>query len=64
VSTNVEDHRALPLRDVVAAVARHAPVSGAELVGLAPAAALDGFPDHVPLRGRRTVEDALTSVEW
>ena len=33
VSTNVEDHRATPLRAVVEAVARHAPVHGAELVG-------------------------------
>jgi hypothetical protein len=27
------------------------PVVGGELVGLAPAAALDGFPDDLPLRG-------------
>lgn len=64
VSTNVEDHLAVPLRDVVAAVARHAEVSGAELVGLAPAAALEGFPADVPLRGRRTVEEALAGVQW
>jgi glutamate formiminotransferase len=59
VSTNVEDHRAVALADVVAAVARHAPVAACELVGLAPAAAFAGFPDDVPVRGRRTVEDAL-----
>jgi glutamate formiminotransferase len=59
VSTNVEDHRAVTLADVVAAVARHAPVAGCELVGLAPALAFAGFPDDVPVRGRRTVEDAL-----
>ena len=59
VSTNVEDHRAVPLAAVAAAVARHAPVAGCELVGLAPALAFDGFPDGVPVRGRRTVEDAL-----
>jgi glutamate formiminotransferase/glutamate formiminotransferase/formiminotetrahydrofolate cyclodeaminase len=59
VSTNVEDHRAVPLAEVVAAVARHAPVAAAELVGLAPALAFDGFPDDVPVKGRRTVEEAL-----
>jgi glutamate formiminotransferase len=59
VSTNVEDHRAVALADVVAAVARHAAVSACELVGLAPALAFDGFPDDVPVRGRRTVEEAL-----
>jgi glutamate formiminotransferase / 5-formyltetrahydrofolate cyclo-ligase len=59
VSTNVEDHRAVSLAEVVAAVARHAPVQAAELVGLAPARAFDGFPDDVPVKGRRTVEDAL-----
>lgn len=59
VSTNVEDHRATPLAAVVAAVARQAPVAGAELVGLAPRQALAGFPDDVPLRGRATIEDAL-----
>ena len=59
VSMNVEDHRALPLAEVVAAIARHAPVGEAELVGLAPAAAFAGFPADVPVRGRRTVEDVL-----
>lgn len=59
VSTNVEDHRATPLARVVAAVARHAPVAGAELVGLAPRAAFDGFPADVPLRGLATIEDSL-----
>jgi hypothetical protein len=49
----------VPLARVVAAVARHARVSGCELVGLAPAAAFDGFPDDVVVRGRRTVEEAL-----
>jgi glutamate formiminotransferase/glutamate formiminotransferase/formiminotetrahydrofolate cyclodeaminase len=60
VSTNVEDHRAVPLAELVAAVARHADVAGCELVGLAPAAAFAGFPAGVPVRNRRTVEAALT----
>jgi glutamate formiminotransferase/glutamate formiminotransferase/formiminotetrahydrofolate cyclodeaminase len=59
VTTNVEDHLAVPLAAVVAAVARHAEIAGCELVGLAPAAAFDGFPDDVAVRNRRTVEDAL-----
>lgn len=59
VSTNVEDHLAVPLAQLVAAVARHAPVAGCELVGLAPAAAFAGFPDAVRVRNRRTLEEAL-----
>ncbi|MGZ4351262.1 MAG: glutamate formimidoyltransferase [Solirubrobacteraceae bacterium] len=59
VSTNVEDHRATPLRAVVEAVARHAPVAGAELVGLAPEAAFDRFPPDIPLRGYATIEESL-----
>ena len=59
VSTNVEDHRATPLRAVVEAVARHAPVHGAELVGLAPEAAFDQFPKDIALRGYATIEETL-----
>jgi glutamate formiminotransferase len=59
VSTNIEDHRRSTAADVVRAVARHAPVAGAELVGLAPAAALAGL--DVPLRNRQTLEDHLDS---
>ncbi len=59
VSTNVEDHHRTPLAAVVAAVARHAQPAGAELVGLAPRAAFDGFPHDLPLHGYATIEDAL-----
>ena len=59
VSTNVEDHRLASPAAVVAAVARRAPVAGAELVGLAPRAAFADFPDDVALRGYATIEDAL-----
>jgi glutamate formiminotransferase len=59
VSTNVEDHRATPLRAVVEAVARHARVHAAELVGLAPEAAFDQFPEEIPLRGYATIEESL-----
>jgi glutamate formiminotransferase/glutamate formiminotransferase/formiminotetrahydrofolate cyclodeaminase len=61
VSCNVEDHEAVPLAVLVAAVAARAPVSGCELVGLPPRRALAGFPADVPVRNRRTVEDALDS---
>src|SRR5439155_12828236 len=56
VSTNVEDHRRTPLSDVVEAVRRHAPVAHAELVGLAPRAAFDHFPDDVPVDNKRLIE--------
>jgi glutamate formiminotransferase len=61
VSTNVEDHRATPLAALLEAVARHATVIDAELVGLAPQAAFAGWPDGVPIRNRRTLEDVLGS---
>ncbi len=59
VSTNIEDHRATPPRAVVEAIAARGEIADAELVGLAPEAALAGFPDDVPLRGRATIEDAI-----
>jgi glutamate formiminotransferase len=64
VSTNVEDHRATPLAELVAAVAGHAALAGAELagaelVGLAPREALADFPPALALRGHATIEDAL-----
>lgn len=65
VSTNVHDHRAVPLAEIVARVRARAPVAEAELVGLAPRAAFDGFPSDVPLRGfdsrRHVIENALGS---
>ena len=65
VSFNVHDHREAPLRDLVGAVAARAEVAEAELVGLAPAAALEGLPDGLPLRGfdpqRHVIENALRS---
>jgi glutamate formiminotransferase len=63
VSFNVEQPDQTPLKAVVEAVARHAKIERAELVGLAPAAALDGFPEDVPLLGfdpaRQLIENAL-----
>jgi glutamate formiminotransferase len=66
VSTNVHDHRAVPLRDVVDYVREQAEVAEAELIGLAPRAAFEGFPDDVPLRGfdpeRHLIEEALAAI--
>jgi glutamate formiminotransferase len=61
VSCNIEDHEALPLKDLLQAVERHAPVAAAELVGLAPQAAFDGWPQRVPIRNRATIEERLES---
>jgi glutamate formiminotransferase len=61
VSTNIEDHTRVTAAEVVAAVRRHARVTGAELVAPAPRAALVDFPEDVPLRGPKPLEDHLTS---
>jgi glutamate formiminotransferase / 5-formyltetrahydrofolate cyclo-ligase len=67
VSTNVHDHLATPLREIVAAVRTRAPIAEAELVGLAPEAAFDGFPPDVPLRGfspdRHLLENVLAALD-
>jgi glutamate formiminotransferase/glutamate formiminotransferase/formiminotetrahydrofolate cyclodeaminase len=63
LSMNVERPLELPLRAIVEAVRKHADIACAELVGLAPRAALDGFPDDVALPGfdpeAHTIENAL-----
>jgi glutamate formiminotransferase / 5-formyltetrahydrofolate cyclo-ligase len=63
VSMNVERPLEVPLARVVEAMRRHAEVASAELVGLAPRAALEGFPDDVQLMGfdpvRHLIERAL-----
>jgi glutamate formiminotransferase / 5-formyltetrahydrofolate cyclo-ligase len=56
VSTNVHDPISVPLRQVVARITELASEQGAtpveaEVVGLVPAAALEGFPARLPLRG-------------
>ena len=60
VSCNVEDHEALPLAALLDAVERHAPVAQAELVGLAPHAAFEGWPERVPIRNRASIEQRLS----
>jgi glutamate formiminotransferase len=66
VSTNVHDHRAVPLREIVEFVRERTDVAEAELIGLAPRAAFDAFPEDVPLRGfdpeRHILEEVLRAV--
>jgi glutamate formiminotransferase len=59
VSTNIENGRTMA--EVVAAVRAHARVTGAELVAPAPRAAFADFPDDVPLRAPKPLEDHLLS---
>ena len=63
VSMNIERPLELNLATVIEAVSRHARVNSAELVGLAPRAALEDFPEDVPLPGfdpaRHVIENAL-----
>jgi len=63
VSMNVERPFDVSLAEVVAAVGALAPVSSAELVGLAPAAAMERFPEDIPCIGfdpaRHIIENAL-----
>ncbi|HTA15262.1 MAG TPA: hypothetical protein VK781_10450 [Solirubrobacteraceae bacterium] len=63
VSMNVERPLEVPLGAVVEAVRRHARIACAELVGVAPRAALEGFPADVRLTGfdpvRHVIENAL-----
>jgi glutamate formiminotransferase len=56
VSVNVQDPEAVPLAKLVAEIGRRAAQHGArpieaELVGLAPEAALEGYPGDPPIRG-------------
>ena len=65
VSMNVEDPFNTPLAQIVDAVRAHAPVASAELVGLVPRAALENFPDDLPMPGfdpaRHVIENRLGS---
>jgi glutamate formiminotransferase len=65
ISTNVHDPFAVPLARVVAMVRGLSAAFGArpveaELIGLAPEAALAGYPEDVPLRG---FDPALHTIE-
>ncbi|HZB76684.1 MAG TPA: hypothetical protein VE526_10705 [Solirubrobacteraceae bacterium] len=60
VSTNVENHRAVTLADVLARVRREHEVRAAELVAPAPEAALAGWPGDVELRMPASIEALLS----
>lgn len=66
VSMNVHDPARVALAEIVHAVRSRTPVHSAEVVGLVPRAALDGFPDDVPISGfapaRQVIENALRSL--
>lgn len=71
ISTNIHDPGVITLGNVVDVVRRHAREHGAtptqaELVGLVPAAALDHYPEDVPITGtdphRRTIEAHLDAL--
>jgi glutamate formiminotransferase/glutamate formiminotransferase/formiminotetrahydrofolate cyclodeaminase len=66
VSMNVERPLELALFEVVDAVERHASLAAAELVGLAPRAAFEGFPAELPMPGfdpsRHLIENALAEI--
>ena len=67
VSVNVHDPIGVPLAEVVAEIKRLAAEHGArpveaELVGLAPAAALEGYPDDPPIRDFDPKRDVIENV--
>lgn len=71
VSTNVHDPIAVPLAEIASRVAelaeaRGARVVAAEIVGLVPRAALDGFPGELPLPGfdprRGVIEERIAAL--
>jgi glutamate formiminotransferase/glutamate formiminotransferase/formiminotetrahydrofolate cyclodeaminase len=67
VSINIHDPADVPLAKVVTEVSRLAAARGArpveaELVGLAPAVAVDGYPDEPPIRGFDPEVDVIENV--
>ena len=67
VSINVHDPRAVPLAKVVEAIRRLAAEHGtrpieAELVGLAPEAAMEGYPEEPPIRNFDPQRDVIENV--
>jgi glutamate formiminotransferase / 5-formyltetrahydrofolate cyclo-ligase len=71
VSVNIHDPRTVPLAKVVAEIGRLAATHGAkaveaELVGLAPEEAFEGYPEEPPIRGfdpnQQSLERALQRV--
>src|SRR3954447_3304956 len=63
VSVNVEEPDEMPLATLLEHVRSRARVRETELVGLAPEAAFAGWPPDVPIRNKRTIEDALRRAD-
>src|SRR4051794_7280663 len=63
VSVNVEEPDEMPLATLLEHVRSRARVRETELVGLAPEAAFAGWPRDVPIRNKRTIEDALRGAD-
>jgi glutamate formiminotransferase len=61
VSMNLDDHTAVSLAQVVAAITRYAQPLRAELVGLAPRSAFDGFPADLPVANVRFIEEIVST---
>lgn len=63
VSFNVEQPDRTPLRLLIDVVSRHAQIERAELVGLAPKSAFEGFPEEIEIPGfdpaRHLLQNAL-----
>jgi glutamate formiminotransferase len=62
VSMNIERPFDMTLATVVVAVRRHAEVANAELVGLAPRAALEDFPDEVQFIGLDPEKQVIENI--
>jgi len=62
VSCNVHDPFAVALAEIVGFVRARAAVENAELVGLAPKAAFDGFPEDLPIPGFDPAEHLLENA--
>ena len=67
VSMNIHDPQAVPLARVVEEISRLAAQHGArpveaELVGLVPEAAVDGYPDEPPIRDFDPMRDVIENV--
>jgi glutamate formiminotransferase / 5-formyltetrahydrofolate cyclo-ligase len=67
ISLNIHDPIGVPLAEVIAEIKRLAAEHGAhpveaELVGLAPEAAFEGYPDDVPIKGFDPRRDIIENV--
>jgi glutamate formiminotransferase / 5-formyltetrahydrofolate cyclo-ligase len=67
ISMNIHDPRTVPLARVIDEITRLAAAHGvrpveAELVGLLPESAIDGYPEHPPIRNFDPMRDVIENV--